>query len=67
MALCKHCILNSKEGADKGNHEKFESLVTQPFSKWKDTIIDFNHSKDRIKNLVIREKRLSDACNVAIP
>jgi len=40
-AYCKFCVLFANEFGGKGQHQKLESLVTQPFTKWKDAINRF--------------------------
>lgn len=46
-AFCKVCVLFSmKSGTGKGSHETARSLVTSPFTKWKNALEVFeNHAK----------------------
>ncbi|CAH1115161.1 unnamed protein product [Psylliodes chrysocephalus] len=45
-ALCKYCVLFVKDYAGKGFHQQLKSLVTQPFTKWKDAVHDFEHHSE---------------------
>ncbi|XP_040358829.1 uncharacterized protein LOC115317472 [Ixodes scapularis] len=46
-AFCKTCVLfHAKTGAGKGSHRECKSLVTLPFTRWKDAMESFeNHSE----------------------
>lgn len=40
-ALCKYCVLFTKDTAGKGGHQKLKSLVKEPYKNWKDALETF--------------------------
>ena len=69
-AYCLFCRLFSSQTAGKGNHVNIKSLVSHPFSRWKDAKEHFNHHQTTIyhKNATVsaqnfidvQEKKISD-------
>lgn len=37
-ALCKYCVLFSKDTGGKGGHQKLKTLVKEPYKNWKDAL-----------------------------
>lgn len=47
-ALCKYCVLFSKDTAAKGGHQKLRLLVKEPYRNWKDALEYFKNHQDSI-------------------
>lgn len=46
-ALCKYCVLFSKDTAGKGGHQKLRLLVKEPYRNWKDALEYFKNHQDK--------------------
>lgn len=72
-AFCKYYVLLGKDYVGKGSNQKIGSLVSKPFTKWKDSIKKFtSHSSTDYHQFCIlaadnfRKVDTGEICDIAI-